>query len=148
MLSRTLLVLGAVSAVTACGGSSGGTPPPPSACATPSGLQVALVYPVPNATSVPRTFGGVVIGSTSAFPTSWDAVLVSAVSTAGVFGGNFTAAPTPLPTPNVLPTFAHPVYQSSSFSGVVFPGVVVQVFLNNTTTNCVPTGPIAQFTTQ
>lgn len=133
----------------ACGGGSNNTPPAPGpTCSPPSGTQFALVYPAPNATAVPDAFGQIIIGTSPALPSSWNVVVATAISPNGVGGGTVQTAATPLPTPNATPSFANPVYQSSSFSGGTFPGEVVSVFLNNTSSNCTPLGPVGSFTTQ
>ena len=128
-----------------------GPPAPGPTCSPPAGVQSALVYPAPGSTAIPDAFGQVIIGSTAALPSSWDVVLTTALSPSslgGVHGGTFQSATPPFPTPTATPSFANPVYQSSSFSGGNFPGEVVQVFLNDTSSNCTPLGPIGSFTTQ
>lgn len=144
-----MLALAAAMGLSACGGGGSTNPPAPGpTCSPPSGTQTALVYPAPNATGVPDQLGQVVIGASPALPSSWNVVLVRASTGGSLGGGNFTAAPQPLPTPNATPPFANPVYQSSSFGNSVFGGLVLQVFLNDTASNCTPVGPIATFTTQ
>lgn len=150
-MKSALFVLAASAAaigLSACGGGSNNPPAPGPTCSPPSGTQTALVYPAPGATAVPDQFGQVIIGASPALPSSWNVVLVRS-STGGSLGGNtFTGAPQPLPTPNAIPAFANPVYQSSSFGSLVFGGLVLQVYLNNTASNCTPMGPIGSFTTQ
>ena len=97
---------------------------------------------------MPDQFGQVVIGASPALPGSWNVVLRTVLSPGGVGGATFTSATPPFPAPNQTPTFANPVYQASSFAGATFPGEVVDVFLNNTASNCTPLGPIGSFTTQ
>jgi hypothetical protein len=131
------------------GCNSNNNPPAPGpTCSPPNGTQSQLVYPAPNATAVPDAFGQIIIGSTAALPNSWNVVAVTALSPSGVGGGRVQNATPPFPTPNATPSFANPVYQSSSFSGGTFPGEVVTVYLNNTSSNCTPLGPLGSFTTQ
>ena len=142
-----LAVGAAALALAACNNNNPSPVPTPGpTCQPPAGTQTALVYPAPNATAVPDTFGQVIIGASPALPASWDVVVSTVLAT--TLGGTVQPAPSPLPTPNATPSFANPVYQSSSFSGATFPGEVVRVYLNNTSTNCTPMGPIGQFTTQ
>jgi hypothetical protein len=136
-------------ALAACGSNNPAPLPTPGpTCSPPAGSQNALVYPAPGATAIPDAFGQVIIGSTVALPASWNVVVVTAISPNGVGGGTFQSAAQPFPTPNATPSFANPVYQSSSFSNRTFPGEVVTVFLNDTSTNCTPLGPLGSFTTQ
>ncbi len=132
----------------ACNNGNTNPPAPGPTCSPPNGIQSALVYPAPNSTAIPDSFGQIIIGSTAALPSSWNVVVTTAISPAGVGGGNFTTATPPFPTPTATPSFASPVYQTSSFSGGNFPGEVVTVYLNNTSTTCTPLGPIGSFTTQ
>lgn len=142
------IAFAAVTALAACNNGSTNPPAPGPTCSPPNGTQSSLVYPAPGATAIPDQFGQVVIGSTAALPSSWNVVLVTALSPAGAGGGKFQSATPPFPTPNATPSFANPVYQSSSFAGATFPGEVVTVYLNNTSTNCTPVGPLGSFTTQ
>jgi hypothetical protein len=135
--------------IAACGGGNSNPPAPGPTCSPPAGTQTALAYPAPGATAIPDQFGQVIIAASPALPSSWDVVLTTVLSPNGVAGGTFTTATPPFPTPNATPGFANPTYQSSSFGNAVFPGEVVQVFLNNTASQtCTPIGPIGSFTTQ
>lgn len=140
--------LAGVAALAACGGGSSNPPAPGPTCSPPAGTQTALVYPAPGATAVPDNVGQIIIGASPALPSSWNVVVATALNPQGVGGGTFTTFTGTLPTPNATPGFANPVYQSSSFGNAVFPGEVVNVFLNNTGSNCTPMGPIGSFTTQ
>lgn len=135
-------------ALAACnnGNATPAVPTPGPTCQPPAGTQTALVYPAPDATAVPDNFGRIIIGASPALPSSWDVVVSTVLAVTP--GQTFQPAPSPLPTPNATPSFANPVYQSSSFGGLSFRGEVVKVYLNNTGTNCTPLGPIGQFTTQ
>jgi hypothetical protein len=144
-----ILALAAVAvSLAACNyGNSTNPPAPGPTCVPPSGTTSALVYPAPGSTAIPDSFGQIIIGSTAALPASWNVVVTTAISPSGVPGGNVASVTPPFPTPNATPSFPSPVYQSSSFSGDTFPGEVVSVFLNDTSTNCTPAGPIGSFTT-
>lgn len=137
-----------LAALAACNGNSSNPPAPGPTCSPPPGTQTALVYPAPGSTAIPDQFAQVIIGASPALPSSWNVVLQTAISPGGVGGGRFTTFTGTLPTPNTPPSFANPVFQSSSFGNATFPGEVVNVFLNNTGTNCTPMGPIGSFTTQ
>lgn len=146
-----LAFLAGVAAVTMLAACNSGGPAPvptPGPTCSPPVAQSALVYPAPSATQVPDSFGQVIIGSTAALPSSWNVVVTTVLSPNGVGGGTFQNVSPPFPTPNATPSFGNPVYQSSSFSGATFPGEKVTVYLNNTSTNCTPAGPLGSFTTQ
>ena len=132
----------------ACSGTNSGVAPAPSPCGTPSGVtQSVLVYPAPGATSVPDAFGQIVVGSTSSIPANWDVTIVNAFNSSAN-GNGFTAAPSPLPSPNQTPSFSNPVYQSSSFGTLSVAGSTLAVYLNNLNSNCTPSAFIGSFTTQ
>jgi hypothetical protein len=146
-LFASTVILAAVLALPACNRNTNPPAPGPT-CSPPAGTQSALVYPAPGATAVPDNVGQIIIGSTAALPSSWNVVVTTAIHPTGVGGGTFQTATPPFPTPNATPSFSNPQYQSSSFAGATFPGEVVTVFLNDTSTNCTPAGPLGSFTTQ
>lgn len=134
-------------ALAACNGNS--TPAAPGPCGTPPGVsQTVMVYPAPGATGVPDGITQVVVGSTSSIPSGWAVTLIAPATDAGVQGNPFTAAPSPLPTPNQAPSFANPIYQTSTFSPLDIAGSSIAVLLNNTTSNCIESQQIGSFTTQ
>lgn len=124
-------------------------PTPGPTCSPPSGTAAySLVYPAPNSTAIPDNFGQIVIAtSPSPLPATWNVVVTTAVSPAGVGGTTLATATPPFPQPTAAPSFSNPNYQRSNFSGT-FQGEVVHVYLNNTASNCTPLGPLGQFTTQ
>jgi hypothetical protein len=149
LLLLTMFASALAISIAACNGGGSTNPPAPGpTCKPPAGTQYALVYPAPGATAIPDVFGQIVIGASPALPSSWNVVVTTALSPGGVGGGTFQTATPPFPSPTASPSFANPTYQSSSFSGGNFPGEVVNVFLNNTSSNCTPLGPIGSFTTQ
>lgn len=143
-----LAFLAAAVSLGACGGGNNPTPAPGPTCSPPSATLTALVYPAPGSTAIPDQVGQVIIGASPALPASWNVVLATVISPGGVPGGRVSTVAPPLPAPNATPGFANPVYQSSGFGSLTFPGEVVQVFLNNTGSSCTPLGPIGSFTTQ
>ena len=156
MISRMRKILpwialaGAAAALGACNSGSSNPPTPSGPCTLPSGTQVALVYPASGSTGITGTFGQVVIASTQSLGSNWNVVLTDAINPGGVPGGNFTTVTPPFPSPNATPSFANPVYESSSFSGLTFAASqVISVYLNNTSTNCNPlsTPAIGSFST-
>lgn len=146
--TMALLGLTAAAVLAACnnGNVTGGNP---MACGTPSGVTQGpvLVYPAPGATAVPDAFGQIVVASNVAMPNTWDVAVYTAAG-GGATGAGFQAASPPFPTPNASPTFANPVYQSSSFVGTDIPGSTVAVYLNELDSNCTPSVEIGTFTTQ
>jgi len=109
------------------------------------------VYPAPNATGVPDTFQQIIVAVSSPLPSSWDAVVQYNDPVFGLQsrpGGNVVTVNPPFPTPNATPPFANPVYQSSSFTNIVFPAnTQISVFLNDLNSVCTPTS-VSSFKTQ
>ncbi|HEV3152327.1 MAG TPA: hypothetical protein VGZ02_00830 [Candidatus Baltobacteraceae bacterium] len=127
-------------------------PGPPAPCGSPPGVsQTVLVYPAPGATGVPDSIGQVIVASNAAIsnsgPNTWDIELEDGLGN-GFLGNAFAPAPSPLPTPNQQPTFANPVFQTSTFTNVNIPGETLAVVLNNTASSCTPSVQVGTFTTQ
>jgi hypothetical protein len=142
------LIVG-VSFLAACGG--GGNAGPPAVvlvpCALPTGTLVALAYPEPGATAVPTNAGQVVLAVSSPLPNNWQVVLQLP------YGDFFEAvlnpiAPSSIPTPYAVPTFASPTYQSSGLTGPLPAGTLIEVLLNNEASDCNEFSPVGSFTTQ
>jgi hypothetical protein len=148
LLFAALIALAATGSFAACNSNNNPTPPAPGpTCSPPAGTQVALVYPAPGSTAIPDNLGQIIIGSTAALPSSWNAVTVSPNATVG--WGTFTSVSPPFPTPNATPSFANPVYQSSAINGTFASNETVSVYINDTASaNCTPFGPLGSFTTQ
>ena len=132
--------------LTACGGSGSGPSAPQPPCA-PSGA-VTLVYPAPNATAIPDNVSGIVFASQAGVAASSQALLLPA-NTSGYFGFNvIVAAPSPLPSPYLLPSFANPVLQESTNPNYVAPAATgIGVYYNNFAAYCTPVF-LGAFTTQ
>ena len=142
-----VLSLVSLGAAAACSSSStGSTPPPATSCLAQVGATGALVYPAQSATGVPDNVGQVIIGTTTTLPSSWNVELFFTSGFLAAIGGSVTPAPNPLPTPNTIPPFANPVYQSSAMP-VLPAGTTFQVGVNNTASTCLPT-IVGVFTTQ
>ncbi len=107
-------------------------------CGAPSG-QVALAYPAPNATGIPDNFPGVIFASTNGLGGLYQAIVVPAGSSVGVYLNVVQPAPSPLPTPNVHP-FPNAVYEESAVPpGYVLPAATqMSVYLNDGNSNCTP----------
>jgi hypothetical protein len=58
-----------------CNGGGGSTNPSP--CTPPNGIRTVLVYPAPGSTGIPDNLGAVVLGSTAALPSGFQAVLAN-----------------------------------------------------------------------
>jgi len=114
----------------------------PGGCGAPSG-KVSLVYPAPNSTGIPDNFPGVIFGSTNGLGGNYQALLQPTTLAYGNFIalGTVVTAPTPLPTPNQLPSFPNPIYQISSFAGQtpLTTQTTYQIYLNDSGTDCQPT---------
>jgi hypothetical protein len=118
----------------------------PSPCTPPNGISTVLVYPAPGSTGIPDNLGVVVLGSTAALPSGFQAVLANNTTGNTVTFNLVGTPPNRLPTPNTLPAFANPVYQSSGNPGVTFvAGSTISVYLNNVNSSCVPTTSLGSF---
>jgi hypothetical protein len=118
-------------------GCNGGGSSNPSPCAPPNGIRTVLVYPAPGSTGIPANLRAIVLGSTAALPSGFQAVLAN--NTTGNSVG-FNVA---------VPGFASPIYQSSGNPGVVFfAGSTIIVYLNNLNSGCVPATSLGSFRVQ
>jgi hypothetical protein len=132
--------------LTGCNGNSTANTIP---CAPPSGIQTVLVYPAPGSSGLPDNLGQVVLGSTGALPSTYQAYLINNATQNAVAFNLVGTPPNPLPTPDALPTFANPVYQASANPGGAFvSGSAISVYLNNANSGCVPTVSLGTFTVQ
>jgi hypothetical protein len=128
-------VLAACAALLAGCGNSGTTAAPP-LCSTGN---VVLVYPAPNATAIPDNFPGIVFGASTSFSTTAQALLVQSGSTTPIALGAVGVAPTPLPTPNAIPTFGTPTYAESAANGFILAATTVySVYYNDYSSSCTP----------
>lgn len=116
-----------------CNSTSSSTPAVP--CTVPSG-PIALVYPATGSTGIPDNFPGVVFATQSGLPFYYQAVLQAAQGGTPFPLAGMANAPSPLPSPNQLPTFTNPIYQLSSFSGLLSPATNYTVYFNNGYSNC------------
>ncbi|HEY8321512.1 MAG TPA: hypothetical protein VIG46_06990 [Candidatus Baltobacteraceae bacterium] len=133
----------------ACSGLGGGTaaPPAPGTCALPAGVQAQMLYPKPGATAVPDATIQVVFAISSPLPTWGVAVLPPTGN--GIYGNAFqTITAGQVPSPSATPSFANPIYVSSTFSGSLPAASQIGVFLNDLSSNCIPATAGASFTTQ
>jgi len=137
---------GATLALAGCGGSnnynSANLP-----CGAPQG-KYALVYPANGSTGIPDNIAGIVFGSTNGLTASYQAYLLPAGSSTFFQFEPVAPAPSPLPTPDTLPTFANPIFQESASGGQILPAATqITVYLNDGFSNCNPTAS-GSFTTQ
>jgi len=144
ILVRPAAVFALFSGLAAFAGCGGGGSP--GLCGAPKG-QVALVYPAPGSTGIPDGFPGIVLGSTNGLGPSYDAVLQQAGTVLQVPQGRVALAPTPLPSPYLLPAFPNPIYQISAARIVLLSGAKYQVYLNDSNSNC-GLSSIGSFTAQ
>lgn len=117
-------------------------------CGAPTG-QFALVYPASGSTGIPDNLPGIVFGSTNGLGASYQAVLLPAGASQPIDFEFIAPAPSPLPSPNALPTFKNPVYQESALPpGTLLPALTqIGVYLNDGNSNCTPI-LAGSFTTQ
>jgi hypothetical protein len=152
---RNLFVVSALAtcalAFAACGGNGGIVNPTPGPTCSPN-TTVQLIYPIPGATGVPDAPQQIVFAVGTALPSIWDAYL--APSSNGNNGGYTTGLQTitasQIPKPSATPSFANPVYQSVTLTGSLAPpsGATWYVWINDTSGNCTPNGPLGSFTIQ
>jgi hypothetical protein len=133
------------------------------ACQPPPGVQVAMVYPAPDATAVPTTFSEVVFASniTSAPPeglaqnelaylivSNASPAPLSPLSQSYLPVGTATISPSAVPTPNALAST--PAYlQASVSTGITWPNnVTISVYLGAHNGSCNPYTYLGSFTTQ
>jgi hypothetical protein len=126
------------SGIAACSSNDGSTFSSGGPCGAPSG-QVALAYPAPNSTGIPDNFSGVIFGSTNGLSSSYGALIVPAGASSGTLFQTVAPAPSPLPSPYVVP-FANSQYQESAVpAGYVLPAATqISVYLNDSNSNCTP----------
>ena len=137
--------------IAACGGNGGSSLTPAAACVLPSTVQ--MIYPVPGATAVPDNPQQFVFAESAYLPASWNAyvntgnTLNGAIPTAATVQ-NITAAQVPQGAATPNPSLGTPVYQSISLLNGFTSAQSIYVWLNDTSSNCSPTGPVGSFTTQ
>jgi len=144
--ATAILALG----LAACSGLGRGTPAPPvpSTCALPAGVQAQMLYPKPGATAVPDATIQVVFAISSPLPT-WGVAVLPPAGNSGIYGNAFqTITAGQVPSPSATPSFANPIYVSSTFSGSLPAASLIGVYLNDLSSNCVPVTAGASFTTQ
>ncbi len=117
-------------------------------CGAPKG-SFALVYPASGSTAIPDNLPGIVFGSTNGLSGSYQAVLLPAGASEPIDFEFVAPAPSPLPSPNALPTFKNPIYQESALPpGTLLPTATqIGVYLNDGNSNCTPI-LAGSFTTQ
>ncbi|MBV8356071.1 MAG: hypothetical protein JO101_12165 [Candidatus Eremiobacteraeota bacterium] len=120
------------------------------ACSLPSGVQAALVYPVPNSTHNSTNLPQIYIALSGPVPSTAD---VELVFPGGGFylGGSLTPVSySQIPTPNQTPSLSNPTYYSSSFNNVLQPipsGTTISAGYNYTDSACSPPVFLANFST-
>jgi len=155
---RNLFVVSALAtcalALAACGGGSPGiTNPTPGPTCSP-GTTVQMIYPIPGATGVPDNPQQIVFAVGTALSTNWNLYISNASNGNGTVSGQTPAAfqtisASQVPSPSATPSFANPVYQSVTLSTGLSPsGSTWWVWVNNTSGNCTPMGPVGSFTIQ
>ncbi|MGC2130514.1 MAG: hypothetical protein WA629_10490 [Candidatus Aquilonibacter sp.] len=132
----------------ACGGGATVTGPTPGPTCSP-GETVQMVYPIPGATGVPDNPQQFVFVVATPLPT-YNAIFNSVNSLSGSIATYTlmnTITPAQVPSPAASPAIAHPVYQSVTLPYGFGSGVTIYVWVNDTSSNCTPLGPLGSFTT-
>ena len=134
----------------ACGQLTGGVPTPsnPVTCVLPTGVQVQLLYPIPGATAVPDAPQQIVFAISTPLPT-WGVAVLPPGNSNGIYGAVFqTITAGQVPSPSATPSFASPIYVSSTLSSSLPAASLIGVYLNNLNSDCLPVTAGASFTTQ
>lgn len=159
-----LVALAALAVVAVgCGGGCAYCTTTVSKCTVPTGMQYALVYPVPNSTGNPTSLSQVVVATSGTLPTNWQSgngwdVELNYTATGAypgtALGTEFaTISPSAIPTPNASPTISNPSYWQSTFSYAANantplpPGTTITATLNNLNSTCYPGVTIGTFST-
>jgi hypothetical protein len=112
-----------------------------------------MIYPIPGATAVPDAPQQIVIAVPSPIPASYNAILDNSTSPSDANVNGFYASlfqviqPSQIPQPAATPSFANPVYESSAVGVTFRSATLLDVFLNDEASNCLPT-QFSSFTTQ
>jgi len=146
------LILGtlmlAVCGLVACSSTSSGSSPSAVTCNLPSGVQVALAYPISGATSVPDAPGLVILAVSSPLPSTWQTVATLTGGSSPTFEGFVTTSASPFPTPFATPSFANPSFQTSGLNAGFASGANIAISLNNSAAGCNNFPVVGTFTTQ
>ncbi len=139
-------------AFAACGGSGNTiTNPTPGPTCSP-GTPVQMIYPIPGATGVPDAPQQIAFAVGTALNSNWNVYLSNASNGNGTLGGQTVPLQTitagQVPSPSATPSFANPVYQSVTLGTSLAAATTWYVWINNTSGNCTPLGPLGSFTTQ
>jgi hypothetical protein len=159
--------LGAIAAaatLAACNNSNNnpGTPPGTGTnCGNPA-KNMEVIYPKPNAKSVPPNVGGVIVAFNGSLPSGnmYDLWINQSngnsqytVNSNGgpVYGpgsGFYTIKASQIPSPHANPTFANPSYYATNFSSPIGPAQAVNVYWNDAGINCNPNVIVSSFRTK
>ena len=135
--------------VAGCGGSTVGNGAPPVVnCTLPSGTSVTLLYPIPNATQVPDSLATVVLAVSPPLPSNWEVLLLNPSAT---YAGSHLQTGTPIPLPSPIapaPAGSNMQYSTVTNTGGLASGLVYQVALNDTNSNCNSYPTFGSFTSQ
>lgn len=150
-LCATAFAISAASLV-ACGGGGASNPAPAAtSCVIPTGAQ--MIYPIPGATAVPDAPQHIVIAVPAALSSSINAVIDNSTSQSdanvnGFYASLFqTIQPQQIPAPAATPSFANPIYESSAVGVTFKAATLLYVFINDESSNCLPT-QFSSFTTR
>lgn len=137
-------------AFAACGNSGPTyTAPTPGPTCSP-GETVQMVYPIPGATGVPDSPQQLVFAVASALPT-YNAWLGTSSTTATLqtIATMKTITAAQVPSPAATPSNPNWIYQSVTLASGLSPaGTTWFVWVNDTSSNCTPIGPLGSFTIQ
>lgn len=112
----------------------------------PAGVQTQVLYPIPGATAVPDSTVQIVFAISTPLP-GWGAAW-STTNSANYGLGFQTITASQVPSPSATPSFANPIYVSSTLTTSLPAASLVGVYLNDLGSNCTPVTANASFTTQ
>lgn len=133
----------------ACGGTGTTVAEPTLGPTCSPGETVQMVYPIPGATGVPDNPQQFVFVVATPLPT-YNAYFNNQNTLNGsiaTYARMNTIAPSQVPSPAATPAIPNPVYQSITLSYGFTSGQTIYVWLNDTSSNCSPLGPLGSFTT-
>ena len=136
-------------AFAACGGSGTTVATPTLGPTCSPGETVQMVYPIPGATGVPDNPQQFVFVVSTPLPT-YNAYFNNANTLDGAvatFATMNTITPGQVPSPAASPAIPNPVYQSIALPRGFTSGQTIYVWVNDSTRNCTPLGPLGSFTT-
>jgi hypothetical protein len=136
-------------AIAACGGGNAAVVEPTPGPTCSPGETVQMVYPIPGATGVPDNPQQFVFVVATPLP-SYNAYFNNSNTLNGsiaTYTRMNTITAGQVPAPAATPAIPNPVYQSITLPYGFNSAETIYVWVNDTSSNCTPLGPLGSFTT-